>query len=114
MSELPQLKKELEWLSEVDSTSLQATIQYLDDGLKRFFEKQKEHKKNKTSGYSKKTLEKAARTGRVLTSYDLEGHPKFKSKKNPVQSYSSKCVKSNIQPNRRKPNQTSETGLGSF
>jgi putative transposase len=59
-SQLTQLKKELEWLKEVDSTSLQNTLKDLDDAFRRFFRKQNDH-------------------------------PRFRSKKNPVQSYTSQC-----------------------
>jgi putative transposase len=57
---LTQLKKELEWLKEVDSTSLQNSLKHLADAFSRFF-KQKNDR------------------------------PKFKSRKNPVQSYTSQC-----------------------
>jgi putative transposase len=59
-SQLTQLKKELEWLKEVDSTSLQNVLKDLDDAFRRFFRKQNDH-------------------------------PRFRSKKNPVQSYTSQC-----------------------
>lgn len=58
--QLTQLKKELEWLKEVDSTSLQNSLKHLDDAFKRFFKKRNDR-------------------------------PRFKSKKNPVQSYTSQC-----------------------
>lgn len=58
-SRLTQLKKELEWLKEPDSTALQTELRHLDEAFKRYFRKE----------------------GRF---------PKFKSKKNPVQSYTSK------------------------
>jgi putative transposase len=57
---LTQLKKEREWLKEVDSTSLQNALKHLDGAFKRFFKKQ-------------------------------NGRPRFKSKKNPIQSYTSQC-----------------------
>lgn len=56
---LTQLKKELTWLKEPDSTSLQSTLKDLDAAYQKFFKEKK-------------------------------GYPKFKSKKNPVQSYTSK------------------------
>ncbi|WP_374718457.1 IS200/IS605 family element RNA-guided endonuclease TnpB [Parageobacillus toebii] len=59
-NQLTQLKKELEWLKEVDSTALQNALKYLGDAFQRFFKKQNER-------------------------------PRFKSKKNPVQSYTSQC-----------------------
>jgi putative transposase len=56
---LTELKKEIEWLKEVDSTSLQSTLKDLDSAYKKFFKEKK-------------------------------GFPKFKGKKNPKQSYTSK------------------------
>lgn len=56
-AQLTQIKKELIWLKEVDSTSLQSTLKDLEFAYKKFFREKK-------------------------------GYPKFKSKKNPVQSYS--------------------------
>ncbi|AQQ55165.1 IS200/IS605 family element RNA-guided endonuclease TnpB [Planococcus lenghuensis] len=64
-TQLTQLKKEIEWLKEVDSTSLQSALRNLDDSFKRFFKKQ-----NKL--------------------------PRFKSKKNAVQSYTTKHTNGNI------------------
>jgi len=54
---LPNLKKENEWLKEVNAQSLQQTQKHLDSAFKRFFREKK-------------------------------GFPKFKSRKNPVQSFS--------------------------
>jgi len=54
---LPNLKKENEWLKEVNAQSLQQTQKRLDSAFKRFFREKK-------------------------------GFPKFKSRKNPVQSFS--------------------------
>lgn len=56
---LTQLKKEIEWLREVDSTALQSALKDLDSSYKKFFKQKK-------------------------------GYPKFKSKKNPKQSYTCK------------------------
>ncbi|HEY4566141.1 MAG TPA: IS200/IS605 family element RNA-guided endonuclease TnpB [Savagea sp.] len=64
-SQLTQLKKELEWLKEVDSIALQSSLKNLADAYSRFFKKQ-----NKA--------------------------PRFKSKKNKVQSYVTKHVNGNI------------------
>lgn len=64
-SELTQLKKKVEWLREVDSTSLQYSLRQLDDSFQRFFKKQ-----NNT--------------------------PRFKSKKTPVQSYTTSYANNNI------------------
>lgn len=65
--QLTQLKKELSWLKEVDSTALQNSLKHLDNAFKRFFKKQ-------------------------------NNKPKFKSKRNPVQSYTSQCNYSNSRP----------------
>ena len=73
MKMLPKLKKEYEWLKEVDSTSLQATIDDLDSAYQNFF--------------------------REIKRGNNQGFPKFKSKRNPKRSYKSKCVKNNIQIN---------------
>jgi len=54
---LPNLKKEFEWLIEVNAQSLQQTNKNLDSAFKRFFR-------------------------------EKNGFPKFKSRKNPVQSFS--------------------------
>jgi len=64
-AELTQLKKELVWLKEVDSISLQSTLKNLADAFTRFFKKQN----------------------------DI---PRFKSKKNKVQSYTTKQTNGNI------------------
>lgn len=64
-SQLPALKKEYEWLKEVDSIAVQTSVKHLSDSFSRFFKKQ-----NKA--------------------------PRFKSKKNPVQSYTTKQTNGNI------------------
>ena len=68
--ELTQLKKELEWLQEVDATALQATLQNLDAAFQGFFRRVKKG--------------------------EAPGHPRFKSKKNQRRSYRSKRVGENI------------------
>ncbi|EGK12631.1 ISCpe2 transposase, partial [Desmospora sp. 8437] len=55
-----QLKKEIDWLNEVDSTSLQNSLKNLTDAFSRFFKKQNDK-------------------------------PRFKSRRNRVQSYTSQC-----------------------
>lgn len=67
---IPSLKKEYEWLKEVDSTCLQATVDDLDSAYQNFF---REIKKGNNQGF-----------------------PKFKSKRNPKRSFKSKCVNNNI------------------
>jgi len=68
---LKNLKKEYEWLKEVDSISLQQTLKDLDMAYKNFFK-------------------------RVKQGGDKAGFPKFKSKKNNKQSFRSQCVNNNI------------------
>ena len=67
---LTMLKRELPWLKEVDSTSLQATLQDLDAAFQNFFRRVKHG--------------------------DKPGYPRFKSKHDHRQSYKSKCVGTNI------------------
>ncbi|MDV6378603.1 IS200/IS605 family element RNA-guided endonuclease TnpB [Sporosarcina sp. GW1-11] len=64
-SQLPQLKKELVWLKEVDSIAIQSSLKNLADAYSRFFKKQ-----NKA--------------------------PRFKSKNNKVQSYTTRHTNGNI------------------
>jgi putative transposase len=64
-AELPNLKKELPWLKEVDSVAVQSSLKNLADAHTRFFKKQNDA-------------------------------PRFKSKKNKVQSYTTKCTNGNI------------------
>lgn len=63
--QLPPLKKEYEWLKEVDSISIQSSVKNLADAYTRFFKKQNKQ-------------------------------PRFKSKKNNVQSYTTKHTNGNI------------------
>ena len=64
------LKKELEWLREVDSTALQASLQALDTAYQNFFRRVKQGEK--------------------------PGYPRFKSKRDHRKSYKSKRVGANI------------------
>jgi len=70
MLDLTAMKRELEWLREVDATALQASVQSLDTAYQNFFRRIKQ---GETAGY-----------------------PRFKSKHNNRQSYKSKCVGTNI------------------
>lgn len=63
-AELTSLKKELEWLKEVDSTALQSSLKDLDQAYQNFF--------------------------RRIKSGEKPGFPKFKSKKNHRKSYKTK------------------------
>ena len=64
------LKKELEWLREVDATALQASLQSLDAAYQNFFRRVKQGQK--------------------------PGYPRFKSKHDHQRSYKSKRVGTNI------------------
>ena len=68
--ELTALKNEFNWLREVDSTALQASLQTLDIAYQNFFRRVKQGGKS--------------------------GYPKFKSKRSHKKSYKSKCVGKNI------------------
>lgn len=65
-NDLTALKKEKEFLKEVDSISLQQALRHLDTAFKNFFKNQ------------------------------MTGFPKFKSKKNHNNSYTTVCVNNNI------------------
>ncbi|KWX75906.1 transposase [Paenibacillus riograndensis] len=67
-SELPNLKKGLPWLKEVDSIAIQSSVKNLADAFTRFFKKQNDA-------------------------------PRFKSKKNKVQAYTTKHTNGNISVN---------------
>lgn len=67
---LTALKKELEWLREVDATALQAALQSLDAAYQNFFRRVKRGEK--------------------------PGYPRFKRKHDHRKSYKSKCVGTNI------------------
>lgn len=69
-ADLTHLKKELEWLREIDATALQSTLRDLDTAYQNFFRRVKRGEK--------------------------PGYPRFKSKRNHRKSYKSKCVGTNI------------------
>jgi len=71
-NDLKNLKNQYEWLKEVDSISLQQSLRDLDDAYKNFFRKIKNGEKQ-------------------------VGFPKFKSKKNPKQSYRTQNINNNIE-----------------
>lgn len=70
-NDLKLLKKEKEWLKEVDSISLQQSLKDLDVAYQNFFR-------------------------RIKNGDKQVGFPKFKSKKNPKQSYRTQNVNNNI------------------
>lgn len=67
---MTQLKKELEWLREVDATALQSALHDLDAAYQNFLRRVKQGEK--------------------------PGYPRYKSKHDHRQSYKSKCVGTNI------------------
>lgn len=70
MLDLTVMKREQEWLREVDATALQASVQNLDTAYQNFFRRVKQG--------------------------ESAGYPRFKSKHDNHQSYKSKCVGTNI------------------
>jgi len=71
-NDLKNLKNQYEWLTEVDSISLQQTLKDLDTAYQNFFRRIKNGEKE-------------------------VGFPKFKTKKNPKQSYRTQNVNNNIE-----------------
>ena len=68
-----------EWLQDVSNNVTKQAIKDLCIAYKNFFRKQKQ------PGYIKYSSKKIAhynRIGKTLTVYDMNGHPKFRSKKN--------------------------------
>jgi len=68
--DMTRLKKSLDWLREVDATALQSSLRDLDTAFQNFFRRVRQGEK--------------------------PGYPRFKSKRDPRQSYKSKCVGTNI------------------
>lgn len=93
--EIPLMKNELEFLKEVDSTALQSTVKNLHQAFVNF------HRESKKHGYKlKDRILKKLSNGtlkRQTRATDMEGHPQFKSKKNPCKSYTTKFTNNNIQ-----------------
>ena len=96
---LTELKGNHPWLYQCEKSVLQNTLKDLASTYSRFDKGPKK--------YSKKTLEKAARTGKVLTFYDLEGHPKFKSYRDLVQSCKMSWTGNNIEVKEKEVQYTS-------
>lgn len=82
--DLTQLKKEIEWLKEVDKWSLQNALKDLDQSYKNYFSKMK---KDNYIRYPNDMLEHLVRIGKKPNLYMSNGHPKFKKKKNHHNSY---------------------------
>ncbi len=81
---LPILKQEYTWLSDVDSAALQQALRDLDGAWKKYF---LEMKKPGYERYSKKRLEHFKEIGHIPTLYDNAWHPKFKKKSKHEFSY---------------------------
>ena len=67
------------WLLDISNNVTKQAIKDLCIAYKNFFRKQK---RNGYVKYSAKKIEHYARIGKLLTVYDMNGHPKFRSKKN--------------------------------
>ena len=78
--EFTQFKKleENKWLANFSSAMCKRAITDLCEAYDKFFKKQKQ---NGYVKYSKHKIEKFARLNKKLTIYEMNGHPKFKSKK---------------------------------
>ncbi|MGH4123960.1 MAG: RNA-guided endonuclease TnpB family protein [Clostridium sp.] len=75
---LTKLKNENIWLKDAEKSVLQNTLKDLSTACLRYLESDFK--------WSKKTIEHAARTGKILTFYDYDKHPKFKSWKDNYKS----------------------------
>ncbi|MBC5638099.1 IS200/IS605 family element transposase accessory protein TnpB [Ornithinibacillus sp. BX22] len=69
-AQLPQLKKELSWLKEVDSIAVQTSLQNLSDAFSRFFKKQNKAPRFK----SKKHLVQSYTTKQTNGNISMEGN----------------------------------------
>jgi len=73
------------WIKEVYAKAVKQSILNGEKAFRRFF---KEKKKPNYKPYSKAQIQKATRTGKKLTNYDMQWHPKFKKKnKSDVKMY---------------------------
>ena len=104
---LTQLKKENIWLKQCEKSILQNTLKDLARAYSNFFKG--------SMKYTKETIEHAKRTGKNLTFYDLEKHPKFKSWKNNYQSIKMSFVKTTAGGNIRvKEKEIKYTSTGKY
>lgn len=69
---------EYPWLPEISNNVTKQAVKDCCEAYANFFRKQKSKGYVK---YSRKKIEHFARIGKTLTVYDMNGHPKFKSKK---------------------------------
>ncbi len=78
-------KKENEWLYAVSNDALKQSIKDACTAYKNFFDKQKKKGYEK---YTDRQKQHAKETGKLLTVYNMQGHPKFKKKQeNKVKYY---------------------------
>ena len=77
------------WLQNISCDVPKQAIKDLDVGWHRYFQKQKEPN---YVPYSMQKIEKSKRTGKPLTVYDRNGHPKFKKKLNCQESFHQDCM----------------------
>jgi len=75
LTELRKTDESFYWLNEVSVCTLKEALSDLDDAYARFFRIQKKEKK-----YTDKKTKKFQRKGKKLTFYEMNGHPKFKSR----------------------------------
>ena len=70
---------EFSWLQTISNNVTKQAIKDLHQAFTMFFDEQK---KSDYVKYSQKKIEHFARIGKKLTVYDMNGHPKFRSKRN--------------------------------
>lgn len=86
---LTELKQANKWLFKCEKSILQNTLKDLSKAYTKFL--------SGSMKYSEKTLKHAKRTGKELTFYNLESHPKFKSYKTLHQSVQMSLTNNNIE-----------------
>ena len=86
---LTELKKENPWLYNCEKSILQNTLKSLSEAYKKFLKGPMK--------YTKAKILKSLKTGKELTVYDLEKHPKFKSYKTYYKSGKMNLTNNNIE-----------------
>ena len=86
---LTEFKQANKWLFKCEKSILQNTLKDLSKAYTKFLKGPMK--------YSEKTLKHAKRTGKELTFYNLESHPKFKSYKTLYQSVQMSLTNNNIE-----------------
>ena len=77
------------WLNDVSCDIVKQAIKDLDTAYSRYFKKMKEPG---YVPYTKNKIAKSQRTGKPLTTYDRNGHPKFKKKLNCHEGFHQDCM----------------------